>query len=187
MVRLPLSVAFSPSLSAWSVAVLCLPLLSWGLHVWWVGVGGKRRGHGTSGLCVLVMRPWEMAPLTHLCCFMYLFPWKFFCHASFTKLARSSLLKIDLLWWLLFFLGAWTLPVWSLSLKLRNLFLFYKSQIKEDTHSWASASISFPRDSLKGSDQLSGDLGWRIPISLHFGSWQPGNWFKDLAYKLCQL
>lgn len=53
--------------------------------------------------------------------------------------------------------------MWSLSLKrtgvqraLRDLCLFCKSQITKDTPFWASACISFPRESWEARDQLSG-------------------------------
>ena len=83
LVRRPLSVTFSPSLSAkiLSYAWLASPLLR-SAHL--VGGGGARWGHGMVGLCAFIMCPWEMAPPIHPCAFIS-FPMKIFLPCLFHK------------------------------------------------------------------------------------------------------
>lgn len=112
----------------------------------------------------------------------------FFHEACWKQLAKN---RFAFVYWLLSFCGAWKCGhfLWDeRTLRGSSEICPFSAKGKwRNTYLLGSASKSFPGDSLKGSDQLSGGLGWRTPIPLPPVSGQPVNWFMVVAFKQCWL
>lgn len=144
-------------------------------------------------------RPWETAPPTYRFAFMFLFPVKiclplFFHKTCWKQLAKS---RFALVCWLLSFLGAWTWPVWSLSLvwtdtqrELRNLSLFCKRQIQKDPPLLGLCLHFISRGPLEGKWSAVRGSGLKDPNSTSSCVWTPyqlvyGGSFQTMLATMC--